>query len=116
MARRGIPKHGISWYLPEWMAACGLEGRGAQARMMELTGWSRATMSQLYNGKQDFSPDILRQAAAALQVEVYELLMPPEKAMVLRQAVASARRIVEIAEEADPVAKDALREKFAQGK
>ena len=115
MARRGVPKNGINWYLPEWMAACGLAGRGAQAKMMELTGWSRATMSQLYNGKQDYSPDILRQAAIALKVEPYELLMPPEKAMLLRQAVSNARQIVQMVTEPDSEKRAVLEQKFAQG-
>lgn len=81
MARRGIPKQQPAWYLKEWMAACGFSGRGAQARMMEETGWSKATMSQLYNGQQDFNSDILRTAARALNVHEFELLMLPEMAM-----------------------------------
>jgi transcriptional regulator with XRE-family HTH domain len=115
MVRRGVPKNGISWYLPEWMAACGLSGRGSQARMMELTGWSRATMSQLYNGKQDYSPEIINEAAKALNLEPYELLMHPDKAMLLRQALANARQIVEMVNESDPDKKEELERKFAQG-
>jgi transcriptional regulator with XRE-family HTH domain len=115
MARRGIPKNGINWFLPEWMAACGLSGRGSQAKMMELTGWSRATMSQLYNGKQDYSPEILNEAAKALNVEPYELLMQPDKAMLLRQALANARQIVEMVNESDEAQKAELQRKFAQG-
>ncbi|KQM88632.1 hypothetical protein ASE67_02510 [Sphingomonas sp. Leaf23] len=66
------------------MDAVGLNQRGAQARMMELTGWSKATMNQLYNGKQNFNPEILETAAVALHVEPFELLIPPERAMALR--------------------------------
>lgn len=113
MARRGIPKNGPSWYLPEWMEACGLSGRGAQAQMMHLTGWSRATMSQLYNGKQDYSPEILRQAAEALQVEPFELLMLPERAIMLRQAVANARKLVEMSEDGGIPQIAQLKKKFA---
>lgn len=102
MARRGIPKTGVSWYLVEWMAARGLEGRGAQAKMMELTGWSKATMSQLYNGTQDYSPKIIAEAARALGVEQYEMLMHPEKASALRQLRASAETIVAAAPEPGP--------------
>jgi transcriptional regulator with XRE-family HTH domain len=94
MARRGIPKAGVSWYLVEWMAARGLQGRGAQAKMMELTGWSKATMSQLYNGTQDYSPKYIAEAAKALGIEEYELLMPPEKANNLRKLRAAAEQIV----------------------
>jgi transcriptional regulator with XRE-family HTH domain len=93
MARRGIPKGQVNWYLPEWMDACGIRGRGALTKMCELTGWSKATMSQLYNGKQDYSPAVVNAAAAALHAEPYELLMPPERAFAIRNALASIREI-----------------------
>lgn len=83
------------------MAARGMEGRGAQAKMMELTGWSRATMSQLYNGQQDYSPAILKTAATALNVAEYELLLPPSRAMAIRRALAAAEEIVSLAHESD---------------
>jgi hypothetical protein len=94
MARRGIPKGPVNWYLKEWMDSCGLTGRGAQARMMERTGWTKASMSQLYNGTQDYSPRIINDAAAALQIEPFELLLPPERAMNLRRLQAAAEGIV----------------------
>ncbi len=96
MARRGIPKGPPSWFLPEWMAAAASEGRGSQAKMIELTGWSRATMSQLYNGQQDFSPAILRAAAIALSAEPFELLIPPERAFAIRRAMASLREVASL--------------------
>lgn len=95
MARRGKPKGLVPWYLPEWMAVAELKGRGAQTRMMELTGWSKATMSQLYNGGQDFSPKVLAEAAQALNCAPYELLMHPETAMAIRRLRQDALRIVE---------------------
>jgi transcriptional regulator with XRE-family HTH domain len=94
MARRGIPAGPSIWYLREWMAAKGMKGRGAQAKMMKLTDWSKATMSQLYNGQQDFSPKILKEAADALGIEPHELLMLPDRAMALRRLRADALRIV----------------------
>jgi transcriptional regulator with XRE-family HTH domain len=97
------------------MAVCGLSGHGAQAKMRALTGWSRATMSQLYNGKQDYSPDILRQASEALDVEAYELLMLPENAMKVRHAVEEAERLVRIAEKARSAGTAINLEKFAKG-
>lgn len=93
MARRGKPKGPVNWFLVEWMDACGISGRGAQTKMMELTGWSKATMSQLYNGEQDYSPPLVNAAAMALNAEPYELLMHPEKAMNLRKLRESALRI-----------------------
>ena len=102
MARRGIPKRPVTWYLREWMEAVGLTGRGSQARMMELTGWSKATMSQLYNGTQDYSPKVLEEAAMALNAEPFELLIPPDRAMRMRQLREAAAAIVKIGEEPAP--------------
>jgi transcriptional regulator with XRE-family HTH domain len=101
MARRGIPKGRVNWYLREWMDACGLKGRGAQAKMCELTGWSKASMSQLYNGSQDYSPKIITEAARALKIAEYELLMHPDHAMALRRLQTSAQQIVSLAHDAD---------------
>lgn len=104
MARRGIPKSTAIWYLREWMAVAGMEGRGAQTRMMELTGWSKATMSQLYNGTQDYNPKILEEASTALSAEPYELLMHPERAMAVRKLRSTAAEIVKSEVAAPPVA------------
>lgn len=100
MARRGIPKGPVNWYLREWMEACGLSGRGAQAKMMERTGWSKATMSQLFNGTQDYSPKVVNEASVALSVEPWELLMHPDRAMALRRLQSSAQDVVSIAHDA----------------
>lgn len=95
MARRGVPNQ-VNWYLREWMDATeAFKGRGGQERMRKETGWSKATMSQLYNNKQDFSPKIINEAAKALSVETWELLMPPERAMAIRRIRQDALRIVE---------------------
>ena len=102
MSRRGVPKGPVNWYLPEWMDACGLKGRGSQTKMRELTGWSKATMSQLYNGEQDYSPAVVSAAAAALKVQAYELLMPPERAFAIRRALASIREIQAIQDDPEP--------------
>lgn len=83
------------------MDACGLSGRGAQAKMMDLTGWSKATMSQLYNGTQDYSPKVVNEAAFALKVQPFELLMHPERAMALRKVQAGAQEIATLAAEND---------------
>lgn len=98
MARRGVPKGKVSWYLREWMDACDIRGRGAGARMQELTGWSKASTSQLINGGQDFSPKVLHDAATALNAQPYELLMLPEKAFAIRRMYASAIRLAHDAE------------------
>lgn len=68
--------------------------------MMERTGWTKATMSQFYNNRQDYSPKILNEAALALNVEPWELLMLPDRAMSMRRFREDAIRIA--AEERKP--------------
>ena len=50
-------------------------------------------MHQLYHGEQDYSPAVVNAAAVALKAEPYELLMPPEKAFMIRRALASIKEI-----------------------
>lgn len=96
MARRGIPTR-INWYLREWMDLL----RVNQAEMIRRTGWSKASASQLYNNKQDYSPKIVNEAAGALHVEPFELLMRPDRAMALRRQREAA---LALAHEADAIA------------
>ncbi len=91
MARRGIPKGPVNWFLREWMDELGVR----QKDMIERAGWSKATASQLYTGVQDYSPKIVNEAAAALNVAPHELLMRPEQAMALRRFRQDALRVVE---------------------
>jgi len=94
MARRGIPKQ-INWYLREWMEMLGVN----QAEMIRRTGWSKASASQLYNNKQDYSPKIVNEAAEALKVAPFELLMRPEQAMAMRRQREAALQIVASSDE-----------------
>lgn len=105
MARRGVPKQ-INWYLREWMDLTeAFRGRGGQTRMMAETGWSKATMSQLYNNKQDYSPAIINAAAKALNVEPFELLMRPERAMAMRRQREAALVLAHDADELEKATK-----------
>jgi transcriptional regulator with XRE-family HTH domain len=90
MARRGIPKGQVNWYLREWMDHLSVK----QTEMSKRTGWSKASASQLYNGVQDYSPNVVNEAAKALNVAGYELLMIPERAMALRRLRETALQIV----------------------
>jgi transcriptional regulator with XRE-family HTH domain len=96
--RRGIPSEPPLWYLREWMAVTGPNaGKGGlkQSELIAITDWSKATMSQLYNGSQDLNSKYLREAAEALGVKPFELLMPPEQAFAIRSFRKEALRVVE---------------------
>lgn len=92
MARRGIPKGQINWFFPEWMDYFGIT---KQVDIIEKTGWSKATVSQVMSGKQDYSPKLVNDAAATFHLAPYELLMRPEDAMALRRLREQALAVVE---------------------
>gem|GEM_PF-3035733 len=83
----GAPHH--DWYLREWLATL----RVKQARLMELTDWDKRKTSELVNGKQRYNRDTVNEAAHALHIAPFELLMHPEDAMALRQLRRDALRI-----------------------
>lgn len=92
MARRGIPKDGkVNWYLREWMDMLGVRQRD----MIERCDWSKATASQLYSGVQDYSPRLVNEAALALNLAPYELLMKPSEALALRKLRAAGKEIAD---------------------
>jgi len=97
MSRRGVPQTDSNWFLREWMDALGK----TQADMMRMAGWSKATASQLYNGKQDYSPKVVNQAAEALHCRPWELLMHYEDAMAIRRMRTAALQIVKDSTPAD---------------
>lgn len=92
MARRGTIKPGVPWYLNEWMSFLKIT---RQVDLMKRTGWSKATASQLVNGEQTFSPSILKTASEAFGIEPFELLLPPDRALAMRQFYKGAIKVVE---------------------
>lgn len=77
------------WYLAEWLKTL----RVKQARLMELTDWDKRKTSELVNLKQRYNRDTVNEAAHALHIAPFELLMHPEDAMALRQLRKDALRI-----------------------
>ncbi len=86
--RRRDHRH-LNWYLPEWLASKHMR----QTDLIELTGWSKTTASLLVNGKQDYSPKLVDEAAAALQIAVFELFLPPDTAHALKRLRTDSVRI-----------------------
>lgn len=83
------PSH--DWYLKEWMQTL----RISQARLSERTGWSKASTNSFYHCKNGYYREVLNEAADALHIQPFELLMHPEDAMAIRQMRADALRVVE---------------------
>jgi transcriptional regulator with XRE-family HTH domain len=82
-----VPFH--DWYLPQWLSSLHLK----QADLERLTGWDKRKASFLVNGKQSYKREIVNEAAAALRIEPFELLMHPADAFALRRLRETALRI-----------------------
>lgn len=83
------------WYLSEWAAQAGK----SQADAVRELGWNKSTASFLFNGKQRYTQDLVDEVAVWLNVRPFELLLPVEIAMGLRQLRSSALQIAANADE-----------------
>lgn len=77
------------WYFPEWVAHRGKIQADAQREL----GWSRSTVSGLWNGTQQYTQERVDEVARWLGVEPYEILMRPEQAEQLQNLRESAYAI-----------------------
>ena len=90
MPRKAANSATFDWYLVDWMAAKKIN----QAEMARQCGWSKATMHDIYHGTTAFYRDILVTAAAALMIEPFQLLLPPERAYKMMQLEGALMRQV----------------------
>lgn len=97
MTKHSRPKRYTNWYLREWLDAC----RMTQADLVGKTDYSKAQISLLYNDRQSYTPEIIRDMALALNIAPYELLMHPEDANALRRFRREALQVVHISEAFD---------------
>lgn len=79
------------WFLNEWMLSTGVN----QTVLRDRAGWGKASASNICSGKTGYSRRLINEAANALNIQPYELLMHPDDAMALRQLRNDALRIVE---------------------
>lgn len=77
------------WFLRQWVETL----RTTQAELERRTGWDKRKASHLMNGKQPYKRDTVNEAALALSIEPFELLMHPEDAFALRRLRENALRI-----------------------
>lgn len=77
------------WHLKSWMALA----KKRQADLIKDLGWSRRKASEVFNGDQSYKREIVNEVSEWLQIEPYELLMPPQDALQLRQLRSAAMAI-----------------------
>lgn len=88
----------FDWYLPEWMASTNT----SQADLCRATGFPKAKLSELVNGKSRYNRDVVNALSRALNIAAYELLMHPDQAMALRRQREDSVRIVQDTEALRP--------------
>jgi len=88
------------WYLAEWATERGKR----QADAIRCLGWSRSSASDLWTGKQRYTQDHIDEVAKWLEIEPFELLMPPKEAISLRRLREMAHAIA--AEDGTPFVHD----------
>lgn len=81
------PRH--DWYFRDWLLTLRLK----QSDVVARTDWPKSKVSKLVNGSVAYNRDIINEAAAALNLKPFELLLHPEEAMALRGFRQSARII-----------------------
>jgi hypothetical protein len=80
---------GPDWFLSEWMATLKLK----PVDLIRETGWGKATVSDIVNGRTDYYRMIVNELAQVLRIEPHELLMHPDEAFALRRLRQDALRI-----------------------
>lgn len=75
-------------YIAEWMESVGL----IQADLVKHLGWSKAKANAIWRRDQRINEDVLREVAPLVKAEPHELLLPPDRAHLLRhlQAILDA--------------------------
>ncbi len=86
------PKRYTNWFLREWMRALGVR----QTDLIEKTDYNKTTVSLLVNDRQDYSPEIVRDIARALQISPYELFLHPKDAADLRKMMTDAENAADL--------------------
>ncbi|WP_312813011.1 hypothetical protein [Brevundimonas sp.] len=69
------------WFLKEWV----IHFDKRQASLVNELGWNKQKASYLWNGKQAYNRDHIKEISEWLGIEPFELLMPPAEALRIRQ-------------------------------
>jgi transcriptional regulator with XRE-family HTH domain len=84
------------WFLVDWMT---LHDK-VQTSLVNELGLSKNTANKLWHGTQPYKRELINQVADWLDIEPYELLLPPSEALAIRDMRESAEKIVRRAREA----------------
>ena len=79
----------FDWHLADWLASKEM----SQADLCRATGFPKAKVSELVNGKSRYNRDVVNTIATALNIYPFELLMHPEDANRIRRLRETALQI-----------------------
>lgn len=78
------------WYLQDWMRHCGKR----QAALVNELGWTKGRAHGTWHGEFPYRRDTVNELARWLEIEPFELLLPPSRALALRRLKDTAAAIV----------------------
>lgn len=81
---------GHDWYLRDWFATQQLKQRDLITKL----DYAPQTASNLWHGVQPYRRDHVEAISALLNIQPFELLMPPEEAMALRRLRSAIAEVV----------------------
>lgn len=88
------------WYLREWFATLGMKQRDLVTKL----DYQPAAAHALWHSVQRYRRDHIAEISALLNIQPYELLMPPEEAMTLRRLRSVLAEVAKAEPSADDVA------------
>lgn len=77
-----MAKSGPDWFFREWVTALSI--RYPHAWLQKELGYSDGKASNVLNGTKRYDKNIINDVSAAMKIQPYELLMPPELANAIR--------------------------------
>src|SRR3546814_3422518 len=87
--RENVTVVGPDWFLVDWMRSLHV----TQAKLGRETGWSKATVNDIFHGKTSYYRQIVNEAARALNIAPWELLMHPARSEEQTYELQSLMRI-----------------------
>jgi transcriptional regulator with XRE-family HTH domain len=80
------------WYLNDWLRTLDK----SQTELAKAAGWSKTAASDICTGKTGYSKRLVNEAAYALNISTYELLMHPDEAMTIRRLIVEGGKIADL--------------------
>lgn len=95
----------FDWFLADWMASKNM----SQADLCRATGFPKAKVSELVNGKSRYNRDVVNAVAHAMHIDPYEILMHPADANRIKRLRETALEIAAESTSPEPTTGEQMR-------